>query len=134
MRLEPINLPWRLFALVEGNVQQQLERLRPLCEEFSYASLSLTGRERPALLIRAASASAPDAQLLRDIDQCLGVDEGPVLAYEDVRRSIGKRVRIEHGRITAIRLAGETLAQHWLHNLWLEGRADEPLRRWMLAP
>ncbi|MCA4961967.1 nitrate reductase [Pseudomonas sp. Y24-6] len=134
VRLEPINLPWRLFALIEGNVQQQLERLRPLCEEFSYASLSLTGRERPALLIRAASASAPDAQLLRDIDQCLGVDEGPVLAYEDVRRSIGKRVRIEHGRITAIRLAGETLAQHWLHNLWLEGRADEPLRRWMLAP
>ncbi len=134
VRLESINLPWRLFALVEGNVQQQLERLRPLCEEFSYASLSLTGRERPALLIRAASASAPDARLLRDIDQCLGVDEGPVLAYEDVRRSIGKRVRIEHGRITAIRLAGETLAQQWLHNLWLEGRADEPLRRWMLAP
>jgi assimilatory nitrate reductase catalytic subunit len=34
----------------------------------------------------------------------------------------------------AIRLAGETLAQHWLQNLWLEGRADEQLRRWLLAP
>ncbi|MGK9537002.1 hypothetical protein O6466_24500, partial [Salmonella enterica subsp. enterica] len=50
------------------------------------------------------------------------------------RRSIGKRVRIEKGRITAIRLAGETLARHWLQSLWLEGRADEQLRRWLLAP
>ena len=32
------------------------------------------------------------------------------------------------------RAAGETLAQHWLQGLWLEGRADEQLRRWLLAP
>jgi assimilatory nitrate reductase catalytic subunit len=134
VRLEPVNLPWQLFALIEGDVQQHLETLRPLCEAFSYASLSLAGRERPALLIRAASATAPEPQLLRDIDQCLGLNDGPVLAYDDPRRSIGKRVRIENGRITAIRLAGETLAQHWLQSLWLEGRADEQLRRWLLAP
>jgi assimilatory nitrate reductase catalytic subunit len=134
VRLEAVNLPWQLFALIEGDVQQNFETLRPLCEAFSYVSLSLAGRERPALLIRAASAVAPDPQLLRDIDQCLGLNDGPVLAYDDPRRSIGKRVRIENGRITAIRLAGETLAQHWLQSLWLEGRADEQLRRWLLAP
>ena len=134
VRLEPVQLPWHLFALIEGDVQQSFETLRPLCEAFSYVSFSLSGRERPALLIRAASASAPDAQLLRDIDQYLGLNTGPVLAYDDPRRSIGKRVRIENGRITAIRLAGETLAQHWLQSLWLEGRADEQLRRWLLAP
>jgi bacterioferritin-associated ferredoxin len=72
--------------------------------------------------------------MARDIDQHLGLHEGPVLAYDDPQRSIGKRVRIDHGRITAIRLAGETLAQHWLLNLWREGRADEQLRRWLLAP
>ncbi|VVO45465.1 hypothetical protein PS723_06671 [Pseudomonas fluorescens] len=43
-------------------------------------------------------------------------------------------MRIESGRITAIRLAGETLARHWLQSLWLEGTADEQLRRWLLAP
>jgi assimilatory nitrate reductase catalytic subunit len=134
VRLEPVHLPWHLFALIEGDVQQHFETLRPLCEAFSYVSLSLTGRERPALLIRAASASAPQTELLREIDHCLGLNEGPVLAYDDPRRSIGKRVRIENGRITAIRLAGETLAQHWLQNLWMEGRADEQLRRWLLAP
>ncbi|WP_347929426.1 molybdopterin-dependent oxidoreductase [Pseudomonas helvetica] len=134
VRIEPVKLPWHLFALVEGDVQQHFETLRPLCEDFSYVSLSLAGRERPALLIRAASAQAPDPQRLHAIDQQLGLNDGPVLAYDDPRRAIGKRVRIEQGRITAIRLAGETLAQHWLQNLWLEGRADEQLRRWLLAP
>ncbi|MBV6821415.1 nitrate reductase [Pseudomonas sp. PD9R] len=134
VRLEPVQLPWRLFALIEGDVQQHFETLRPLCEAFSYVSLSLAGRDRPALLIRAASATAPESQLLRQIDQCLGLLEGPVLAYDDPRRAIGKRVRLDNGRITAIRLAGETLAQHWLQNLWLEGRTDEQLRRWLLAP
>jgi assimilatory nitrate reductase catalytic subunit len=129
-----VSLPWQLFALIEGDVQRHFETLRPLCEAFSYASLSLIGRERPALLIRAASATAPLPQLLAQIDECLGLKDGPVLAYDDPRRAIGKRVRIENGRITAIRLAGETLARHWLQNLWLEGRADEQLRRWLLAP
>ncbi|MFL1524305.1 molybdopterin-dependent oxidoreductase [Pseudomonas sp. O230] len=134
VRIDPVHLPWNLFVLIEGDVQQHFETLRPLCEEFSYVSLSLAGRERPALLIRAASATAPDPQLLCDIDRCLGLNEGQVLAYDDPGRSIGKRVRIEHGRITAIRLAGETLAQHWLQDLWREGHADEQLRRWLLAP
>jgi len=134
VRIDPVHLPWNLFVLIEGDVQRHFETLRPLCEAFSYVSLSLTGRERPALLIRAASTTAPDPQLLCDIDRYLGLNEGPVLAYDDPRRAIGKRVRIEHGRITAIRLAGETLAQHWLQDLWQEGRADEQLRRWLLAP
>jgi len=134
VRLDPVDLPWKLFALIEGDVQRHFETLRPLCEAFSYVSLSLVGRERPALLIRAANTSAPAAELLSEIDKNLALDDGPVLAYDDPRRAIGKRVRIENGRITAIRLAGETLAQHWLQGLWLEGRADQQLRRWLLAP
>ena len=134
VRIDPVHLPWNLFVLAEGGVQRHFETLRPLCEAFSYVSLSLAGRERPALLIRAASAFAPAPQLLQAIDECLGLNQGPVMAYDDPQRSIGKRVRLENGRIVAIRLAGETLAQHWLHNLWLEGRSDDQLRRWLLAP
>ncbi|RAI70940.1 nitrate reductase [Pseudomonas fluorescens] len=134
VRLDPVDLPWKLFALIEGDVQRHFETLRPLFEAFSYVSLSLVGRERPALLARAANASAPSAELLSEIDRSLALNDGPVLAYDDPRRAIGKRVRIENGRITSIRLAGETLAQHWLQGLWLEGRADEQLRRWLLAP
>ena len=134
VQIEAVELPWQFFALVEGNVQQHFEALRPLCEDFAYVSLSLAGRERPALLIRAACAQAPAPQRLQEIDLHLGLDHGPVLAYDDPRRAIGKRVRIEQGRITAIRLAGETLARHWLQSLWLEGRVDAQLRPWLLAP
>ncbi|RMN15168.1 Nitrate reductase [Pseudomonas savastanoi pv. glycinea] len=134
VKIEKAHLPWQFFALIEGNVQQQMERLRPLCDVFTYLSMGLAGRERPALIIRAASAEAPDPMLLQHIDQVLGLDEGPVMAYDDPKRSIGKRVRIDNGRITAIRLAGETLARHWLQALWLEERIDASLRRWLLAP
>lgn len=134
IQVEKIDLPWQLFALVEGDVQKRFEALRPLFESFAYANLSLTGRERPALVIRAASAVAPEAELLTQIDQLLGLHEGPVLAYDDPRRAVGKRVRIEDGRIKAIRLAGETAARDWLKSLWSEGQADADLRRWLLAP
>ena len=134
VEVEKVELPWQLYALVEGDVQQRLSALRPLFEDFAYASLSLTGRERPALQIRAAMAVAPDTALLAQIDALLGLDDGPVLAYDDPRRTVGKRVRIEEGRITALRLAGETAARDWLKGLWSEGKADAELRRWLLAP
>ena len=134
IEVEKVELPWAFFALVEGEVQKRFEALRPLFEDFAYANLNLTGRERPALLIRAASAVAPEPELLAQIDRLLGLHEGPVLAYDDPRRAVGKRVRIEDGRITAIRLAGETAARDWLKSLWSEGQADADLRRWLLAP
>ena len=134
IEVEKVELPWAFFALVEGEVQSRFEALRPLFEDFAYANLNLTGRDRPALLIRAASAVAPEPELLAQIDRLLGLHEGPVLAYDDPRRAVGKRVRIEDGRITAIRLAGETAARDWLKSLWSEGQADADLRRWLLAP
>ncbi|MBJ7549028.1 (2Fe-2S)-binding protein, partial [Pseudomonas sp. OA3] len=134
VEVDKVELPWQLFALVEGEVQSRFEALRPLFEEFAYASLTPTGRERPALLIRAASAVAPQPELLAQIDRLLRLNEGPVLAYDDPRRAVGKRVRIEDGRIVSIRLAGETAASEWLRSLWLDGQADADLRRWLLAP
>ncbi|SDJ85296.1 nitrate reductase [Pseudomonas indica] len=134
IEVEKVELPWQLFALVEGDVQARFEALRPLFEGFAYASLGLAGRERPALLIRAACREAPSGELLARIDHLLGLDQGPVLAYDDPRRAVGKRVRIEDGRIVSLRLAGETAARDWLKSLWLDGQADADLRRWLLAP
>ena len=132
--MERVELPWQFFALVEGDVQRRFEALRPLFETFDYASFSLGGRERSALLIRAARKAAPTAVELVAVDHLLGLDEGPVLAYDDPRRAVGKRVRIEDGRIVALRLAGETAARQWLRGLWESGSADAELRRWLLAP
>lgn len=134
IEVEQAELPWQFFALVEGDVQRRFEALRPLFETFDYASFSLGGRERSALLIRAAREAAPTTAELDAIDRLLGLDEGPVLAYDDPRRAVGKRVRIEDGRIVALRLAGETAARQWLRGFWESGSADAELRRWLLAP
>jgi len=134
VEVEKVELPWQFFALVEGGVQKRFEKLRPLFEGFAYASFSLTGRDRSALVIRAACNEAPDATQLAQIEQLLGLDEGPVVAYDDPRRAVGKRVRIEEGRIVALSLSGETAARDWLKQLWHDGTADQALRRWLLAP
>lgn len=134
VEVEKVELPWQFFALVEGSVQKRFEALRPLFEGFAYASFSLTGRERPALVIRAACNEPPSHTQLAKLEQLLGLDEGPVLVYDDPRRSVGKRVRIEDGRIVALSLSGETAARDWLKQLWHDGKADQALRRWLLAP
>ncbi|WP_407291106.1 molybdopterin-dependent oxidoreductase [Stutzerimonas zhaodongensis] len=134
IEVEKVELPWQFFALVEGSVQKRFEALRPFFEGFAYASFSLTGRDRPALVIRAACHEAPSQAQLAQLEQLLGLDDGPVLIYEDPRRAIGKRVRIEDDRIVALSLSGETAARSWLKQLWHDGKADQALRRWLLAP
>ncbi|MCQ4313407.1 molybdopterin-dependent oxidoreductase [Pseudomonas stutzeri] len=134
IEVEKAELPWQFFALIEGSVQKHFEALRPKFDGFAYASFSLTGRDRPALVIRAACHEAPSAKQLAELEQLLGLDEGPVLVYDDPRRGVGKRVRIEDGRIVALSLSGETAARHWLKQLWQDGKADQTLRRWLLAP
>jgi assimilatory nitrate reductase catalytic subunit len=134
VEVEKIELPWQFFALVEGSVQTRFEALRPLFEGFAYASFSLTGRDRAALVIRAACNQAPSHAQLAKIEHLLQLDHGAVLVYDDPRRAIGKRVRIEGGRIVAFSLSGETAAHRWLKQLWQDGKADRALRRWLLAP
>ncbi|UAW99548.1 molybdopterin-dependent oxidoreductase [Halopseudomonas nanhaiensis] len=134
INVTPVALPWELYVLVEGDVQHRFDALRALCEEFAFASFALTGRERPALVMRVADKSAPAAELLARMDALLGLQEGPILVYDDPRRAVGKRVKIEDGRITAIRLTGETAAREWLHSVWQSGETDAALRRWFLAP
>jgi assimilatory nitrate reductase catalytic subunit len=134
INITPARLPWEMFVLVEGDTQNRFSALRALCEDLPFASFSLTGRERPALVVRAAHSQGCGADWLANMDTVLGLGEGPVLAYDDSRKAISKRIKIEDGRITALRLCGETQARHWLSNLWHSGEAPENMRRWFLAP
>ncbi|ANI14524.1 nitrate reductase [Pseudomonas citronellolis] len=129
-----VTLPWQFYALVEGDLQQRFEALRPLFDGLDYASFTLAGRERPALQVRAAASAAPDAAWLQQVDALLDLLDGPVLAYDDPRRVQGKRVRLEDGRIAGLRLAGSGIASDWLKALWLSGESDADLRRKLLAP
>lgn len=142
--VQPIDLPWSFHALIEGDVQQRLEALRPLCETFAYASFGLAGRETSALVMRVAHHHAPDAGLLELLQEQLGLTEGPVIRYDDPfgdagRQPIHKRMRIDGGRLTGFSLSGETLARGWLRDLWqnqtsLDDDSGMGLRRWLLAP
>lgn len=129
-----VTLPWQFYALVEGNVQPRFEALRPLFDSLDYAGFCLVGHERPALQIRAAHSCAPQADWLQQIDALLDLSEGMVLAYDDPRRVQGKRVRLDGGRISGLRLAGGGIASDWLKALWQSGEADPELRRKLLAP
>ncbi|WP_120996521.1 nitrate reductase [Stutzerimonas urumqiensis] len=134
IEIERVDLPWHFFALAEGRVQARLEAVRPMFEGFDYASFSLAGRDRAALVIRAARQDAPGSEWLEMIDRLLDLADGPVLTYDDPRRAVGKRVRVEQGRLLSLRLAGETAARDWLKQLWQDGTLDPALRPWLLAP
>ena len=134
IRIEPVSLPWEVFVLIEGEIQSRFTQLRALCEPLAYASFSLTGRERPALLMRAAHDQAQPAAWLEKVDAALGLDQGSALSYEDPDHATSKRIRINDDRVTAIRLCGETRAQNWLHSLWQSGESVAEIRRWLLSP
>ncbi|WP_421681750.1 molybdopterin-dependent oxidoreductase [Stutzerimonas urumqiensis] len=134
IEIERVDLPWHFFSLAEGRVQARLEAVRPMFEGFDYASFSLAGRDRAALVIRAARQDAPGSEWLEMIDRLLDLADGPVLTYDDPRRAVGKRVRVEQGRLLSLRLAGETAARDWLKQLWQDGTLDPALRPWLLAP
>ncbi len=134
VEVERATLAWPFFALVEGEVQRRFEALRPLFEQLPYASFALAGRERPALVIRAACADAPSPEWLARIDALLGLEDGTLLRYDDPAGAVSKRIRLSDGRIQALRLAGESAARDWLKGLWEDGALPEATRRWLLAP
>lgn len=134
IKIQPVTLPWEVFILVEGDVQHRFDTLRALCENLAYASFSLSGRERPALLVRAAHDQPCSADWLARVDAVLGVDLEAALTYDDPRTGISKRISVEFDRLRAVRLCGETKAREWLTGVWQSGEMPAHLRRWLLAP
>ncbi|MEL0169096.1 MAG: molybdopterin-dependent oxidoreductase [Pseudomonadaceae bacterium] len=134
VQVTPAQLPWESFLLIEGDVQQHFSALRRLGERFDYLGMGLIGRERPALVMRTAAATAPSAALLAEIDSLCGLDDPSTMRYDDPASGVSKRIRLNEGRITAMRLSGDTLARDWLRSLWQSANTDTSLHRWFLAP
>ncbi|RXZ45576.1 nitrate reductase [Crenobacter cavernae] len=134
VRLEKLDLAWRCVAVVAGNVQVLLAKLRPLLAGCRYASLSLVGRERPAVRLTMAGESAPEGWLER-LDAALGLAGGPDgLGYRDEKRGIDKRAQWQDGRLVAFRLAGETAAEGWLTEIMRQGGGWSFPRPWAFLP
>ncbi|MCA1979059.1 MAG: molybdopterin-dependent oxidoreductase, partial [Thiobacillus sp.] len=126
-------LPWRMAVLAVGDGAALLDAAQPLLRSCEYGAAGLAGREMEVLTLRLAHAEAPPADLIAALDTALGLgDPLAVMHYEDRPRGIGKRVRIEAGRVVAARLAGETAAFEWLRDLIVGGVEAAELRAWML--
>jgi assimilatory nitrate reductase catalytic subunit len=114
--------------------QPLLARLRALLPHFDYASLTLAGRDDPVVVLKARAAALPP-ELIDALDQALGLDDPTrALSYQDSRRDVAKRARVDGDTLVAVRLAGETRAADWLTELAVTGASAAALRAWLLAP
>ncbi|MCB1956392.1 MAG: molybdopterin-dependent oxidoreductase [Rhodocyclaceae bacterium] len=111
-----------------------LARLRPLLGDMDYVSLTLAGREDPVVVLKLHDPDIPEA-LIAEIDRVLGLDKPEeVLSYQDARRGIAKRARMDGDTVAAVRLAGETRAAEWLADVVVSGSPAAALRPWLFAP
>ena len=86
------------------------------------------------MLFRAAAPGRGRSGADRCARRAVRLDHHDTLAYDDARRGIGRRVRVEAGRIDAVRLAGDIAAEPWLRELFDEQEAVTNLGAMLLAP
>lgn len=135
VKLEKLELPWRMTIMRAGASLHLLQKIRPLLKQFEYATCGLYGRDPGIMVLRVAHPQAPDTDLIEQIDTLLDMtDDIPMLHYKDAKRGISKRILVEGEQVTGVRLTGEILAADWLKEVMTQGKLTEALRRWALAP
>jgi assimilatory nitrate reductase catalytic subunit len=128
-RLEPVELPWRLLALVRSDDLAGLQAaLRPLLSQADYAALVPFGRDADALALTLAAAAPLAEGLLDEVEGLLGLHAAPVLRYDDARRHARRRLRLHSDgqHVAAALVSGEaaTVTQAaWLREAIDQGEA-----------
>lgn len=135
VQVEKAVLPYRRAIMRRGDGATLLRLAQPFLGRFDYATACLTGRDNTVLVFQAASVGPLPESLVQEMDAAFGLDD-PLLtmSYQDARRGIWKKVRVEDGVITGARLSGETAARDWIKNLIAEGASAVEVRSWLLAP
>jgi assimilatory nitrate reductase catalytic subunit len=136
IKVEKLELPWSMVLMRRGvDVLTTLDNLQPLLGRFDYASAGLFGRGEGILVLRAAGSTAAAPELIDELDELMGITEDvPAMSYSDPRRGISKRVLVEDGKVTGVKLIGETLAAEWLKEVMTQQDFPEQVRLWALAP
>lgn len=136
IKIEKLELPWRMVMMRRGHdAHAMLQALQPYLTRFDYANCGLFGRQDGMVVLRAVHKSAPEPTLIETLEELLDLtEETPCLSYRDPRRGISKRVVVEQGRVTGVRLVGETLAAEWLKEVMTQDGFPDEVRRWALAP
>lgn len=132
--VKKVDLPWRFVAFGWVDQAQGLalrQRLHYRMGGFAFASVTLFGRERTGVVFRAADAEAIDtAAILAEF----GLDAPDVLRYDDCRRAVARRVRVEDGKLAAVALAGDVAAERWLRTYLEEAHPVASLGKLLLQP
>jgi assimilatory nitrate reductase catalytic subunit len=138
VRVMKAALPWKLAAFGFPRDDSELcalrEAVRLSAGAFEYASVVLTGSARAGVLLRAASEAPVAADVLASIDRHFGLSGHDVARYDDPKRGIGRRVRVEGGRLVAVRLSGDVSAEAWLRDWLTSGHEVSALRSLLLVP
>ncbi|HQR60954.1 MAG TPA: molybdopterin-dependent oxidoreductase [Methylophilaceae bacterium] len=136
IKVEKLDFGWHMVLMRRGhNVLDMLDTVQPLLSRFDYASCGLYGREDGMLMMRAAHHEAPPQALIDELDALLMLTEDtPCLSYRDHKRGISKRVVVEDGCVSGVRLLGETRAAGWLREAMQQTDFPEEVRLWALAP
>jgi assimilatory nitrate reductase catalytic subunit len=136
VRVERANLPWQLVAFAYAQSRDPValcDDLREVAADMAFASTTLIGAERPGVLLRLAATEAPNKNTLEQIDRVLALTGLATLAYDDARKNLSRRVRIEDGRLVGVRLAGDLAAEAWMRDFFLSGASVIELRQRLLA-
>jgi assimilatory nitrate reductase catalytic subunit len=135
VQVEKVGLPYRRTIMRRGDGAEMLRLAQRFIGRFEYASAGLTGRDSSVLVFDTASEGPLPEALVQEMDRAFGLDD-PLLTmnYQDARRGIWKKVRVDDGVITGARLSGETAARDWIKNLIAEGAPALEVRTWLLAP
>jgi assimilatory nitrate reductase catalytic subunit len=137
VQVEKLDLPWQLVvmrAVTPEEAPRLLAQVQPRLADFDYATAGLFGRDDPAVILRAAAGVPLKQDQLEQLDALFRFHDERSLVYRDARRNISKRVMVEAGRVTAVRLTGETAARDWLKEIMAERAPADAVRRWVLAP
>jgi assimilatory nitrate reductase catalytic subunit len=121
--VERANLPWRLVAMAETtDANTLLTKLALHFDDFEYATCGLTGRDHDIAVFRAAAAKAISQNVIDKIDALFGIDT-TALELIDATTGVARAIKVDAGKLVALRLAGDIAGQEWLGE-WLESHVD----------
>jgi assimilatory nitrate reductase catalytic subunit len=157
VRILKAELPWGLIAmawLAEEQLWKAKQTLQGLMPHFSFAScvpfaqasaLADGTAPRSGVLFRAADDQAPDAAVLDQITECLGLNQAGVIQYQDARRGQRRAALLSAPKVaaqghagvrqlSAFMLAGDTLSADWLQAVLFNQNAAQGFGRHLLQP
>ena len=137
VRVTKAELPWRLAVFGYATDSDALAMRSRIAAAARIVSVRQRHADRPRPAGRAVSCGGGDARgpaLLDRVDDIFGLDADVVARYDDATRGIGRRVRVDEGKLVAVRLSGDTAAESWLREWLLAEREVAALRTALLMP